>query len=126
MSPSSTYAVTGANGFIAAHLIKHLIAEGHSVVGTVRNAKATGEAVAALGAKVVEVPSLDDSAALEAAFKGTGGIFHMAAVHPEYGFEKTPEGRDGTPKVIAAAKAAGTTRVVLTSSLAAVECGNDK
>jgi len=130
----STYAVTGSNGFIAAHLIRHLIAEGHTVVGTVRDAKANGEAVAALGAKVAEVPSLDDAAALAAAFKGTDGVFHMAAVHPEYGFEKTPEGRDGilktavdgTTNVIAAAKAAGIKRVVLTSSLAAVECGNDE
>lgn len=58
----------------------------------------------------------------------------MAAVHPEYGFKDTPEGRDGilkvavqgTETVIAAAKAAGVKRIVLTSSLAAVECGNDE
>jgi len=128
-----TFAITGANGFIAAHLIKHLIAEGHSVVGTVRNVSAC-ENVASLGAKLVEVKSLGDAAALEKAFAGCDGVFHMAAVHPEYGFAETAEGRegmlkaavDGTKSVIAAAKAAGVARFVLTSSLAAVECGNDE
>jgi len=128
-----TYAITGANGFIAAHLIKHLIAEGHSVVGTVRNLSAC-ENVASLGAKLVEVKSLEDAAALEKAFAGCDGVFHMAAVHPEYGFAATPEGREGMLKaavegtrcVVGAAKAAGVGRFVLTSSLAAVECGNDE
>jgi len=128
-----TYAITGANGFIAAHLIKHLVAEGHSVVGTVRDA-ASGDKVKELGATVVEVKALDDSEALTKAFAGCDGVFHMAAVHPEYGFAATPEGRegmlkaavDGTKCVVAAAKAAGVGRFVLTSSLAAVECGNDE
>ena len=114
-------------------VVKHLVAEGHSVIGTVRDIAADGDHVKALGAKVVEVKSLDDKAALEAAFSGVDGVFHMAAVHPEYGFEKTPAGRegmlkaavDGTVSVFTAAKAAGVGRVVLTSSLAAVECGND-
>ena len=52
-------------------MIKHLVAEGHSVVGAVRDAKVSGENVAALGAKVVEVGSLADAAALQAAFAGT-------------------------------------------------------
>jgi len=80
---------------------------------------------------VVEVPSLDDSAALVKALAGVDGLFHMAAVHPKYGFEagnreailKTAV--SGTLTVLEAAKAAGVRRVVLTSSLAAVECGND-
>jgi len=128
-----TYAITGANGFIAAHLAKHLVAEGHTVIGTVRDASSSGAHVESLGAKVAIVPSLGDKAALEAAFSNVDGVFHMAAVHPEYGFEKTPEGREGmlktavegTESVIAAAKAAGVKRFVLTSSLAAIECGND-
>merc|ERR1719424_998270 len=127
----STYAITGSNGFIAAHLIQDLIAQGHTVLGIVRDAKAYSEQVGALGAKVVEVSSLDDSAALVKALAGVDGLFHMAAVHPKYGFEagnreailKTAV--SGTLTVLEAAKAAGVRRVVLTSSLAAVECGND-
>merc|ERR1719484_244313 len=75
-----------------------------------------------------------DASALEKAFAGADGVFHMAAVHPEYGFAETAEGRegilkcavDGTKSVLAAAAAAGVKRVVLTSSLAAIECGNDE
>merc|ERR1719230_1015560 len=67
------------------------------------------------------------------AFAGVDGVFHMAAVHPEYGFAETPEGRagilacaiEGTTSALAAAKKANVKRVVLTSSLAAIECGND-
>ena len=29
--------VTGANGFVATHIIQPLLAEGHTVVGTIRN-----------------------------------------------------------------------------------------
>ena len=114
--------------------IKTLVNKGHTVRGTVRDAKAKGEHVKGLGAEVVEVPDMTDAAALEKAFAGCDGVFHMAVVHPEYGFQETPEGRDailktavdGTTTVLAAAKKAGIQRVVLTSSLAAVECGNDE
>ncbi len=117
---------------LASAVIKHLVAEGHSVVGAVRDAKVSGENVAALGAKVVEVGSLADAAALQAAFTGVDGVFHMAAVHPQYGFEAGDRDAilktavDGTTSVIAAAKAAGVGRIVVTSSLAAIECGNDE
>merc|ERR1719424_1660557 len=112
----STYAITGSNGFIAAHLIQDLTAQGHTVLGIVRDAKAYSEQVGALGAKVVEVPSLDDSAALVKALAGVDGLFHMAAVHPKYGFEagnreailKTAV--SGTLTVLEAAKAAGVRR----------------
>jgi len=131
--PSLTYAVTGANGFIASHLVKSLVAQGHSVVGTVRDLETGGVHVKSLGASPALVPDVNDQAALERAFAGCDGVFHMAAVHPEYGFAETPEGRDsilatavdGTTTALKAAKAAGVSRVVLTSSLAAVECGND-
>ena len=128
------YAVTGANGFIACSLVKSLVASGHRVVGTVRDASKDGAHLESLGATVVEVKSLTDVDALAAAFAGADGVFHMAAVHPEYGFADTPEGRegilacavDGTVSVLRATKQAGVARVVLTSSLAAIECGNDE
>merc|ERR1719433_414537 len=58
----------------------------------------------------------------------------MASYHPQYGFADTPIGRqgmiaaavEGVLSVLRACKAAGVKRVVLTSSLAAVECGNDE
>ena len=109
-----------------------MVAEGHTVRGTVRNVAEAGEFVKALGAEVCEVKDLGDKAALQKAFEGVDGVYHMAAVHPEYGFAATPEGRegilktavDGTLAVLEAAKSAGVSRVVLTSSLAAIESGN--
>merc|ERR1719231_64950 len=114
-------------------MIKQLIADGHQVRGTLRDMSKAAD-VKALGAQVVEVPNLADEEALKAAFAGVDGIFHMAAVHPEYGFAQTPEGRagilaaavDGTVTTLKAAKAVGVKRIVLTSSLAAIECGNDE
>ena len=108
--------------------------QGHTVRGTVRDMAKSGELVKKLGAQPVEVKDMADAAALEAAFAGADGVFHMAAVHPEYGFKETPEGRaeilkvavQGTEAVLGAAKKAGVARFVLTSSLAAIECGNDE
>jgi len=83
---------------------------------------------------VAEVKDLKDEEALAKVLAGVDGVFHMAAVHPEYGFADTPEGRasilatavEGTVAVLSACKKAGVKRVVLTSSLAAIECGNDE
>ena len=80
------------------------------------------------------VKELEDTASLAATFKGCDGVFHMAAVHPQYGFAETPESRaelvaiavQGTLSALKACVEAGVRRVVLTSSLAAVECGNDE
>lgn len=84
--------------------------------------------------EMVRVEEIIDTVALTAAFQGCDGVFHMAAVHPKYGFEETPAGRanlvatavEGTVSAMQACVAAGVKRVVLTSSLAAVECGNDE
>merc|ERR1712115_172615 len=66
-------------------------------------------------------------------FSGVDGVFHLAAVHPEYGFKDVSSREelvsvavDGTLGVMKACKDAAVKRVVLTSSLAAVECGNDE
>merc|ERR1712123_262917 len=128
------YAITGANGFIACNLIKTLVANGHSVRGTVRAIAKDGAHLKSLGATVTEVKNLTDEGALAKVFAGVDGVFHMAAVHPEYGFANTPEGRagilatavEGTKAVLSACQKAGVKRVVLTSSLAAIECGNDE
>jgi len=128
------YAITGANGFIACNLIKALVAKGHTVRGTVRDAAKDGAHIESLGATVAEVKDLTDEEALAKVLAGVDGVFHMAAVHPKYGFADTPEGRagilatavEGTVAVMSACKKAGVKRVVLTSSLAAIECGNDE
>lgn len=115
-------------------VVKGLVELGHNVRGTVRDKVKSGAHIEAIGAQVFEVKDMADQAALEHAFAGVDGIFHMAAVHPEYGFAPTAEGREallqtaveGTVTVLKAANAVGVKRVVLTSSLAAIECGNDE
>ena len=92
------YVITGANGFIASSLVKHLVAQGHNVCGTVRDASKDGEHLAALGATAVEVKNLANTEELAKVFEKADGVFHMAAVHPEYGFADTPEGREGMLK----------------------------
>ena len=121
-------------GFIACNLIKTLVANGHTVRGTVRDVAKDGAHLTSLGATVAEVKDLTNEEALAKALAGVDGVFHMAAVHPEYGFADTPEGRtsmlatavEGTVAVLSACQKAGVKRVVLTSSLAAIECGNDE
>merc|ERR1711871_1158718 len=135
-----TVAVTGANGFIASHLITKLIKNGHSVRATVRSVSDESKLAHLNGLMTenpgmlegLEVADLNDTAALTTAFTGCDGVFHMAAVHPQYGFKE--ENRDaiiatavqGTVSAMNACAAAGVKRVVLTSSLAAIECGNDE
>lgn len=131
---SKTFCITGANGFIASNLSTALVADGHTVRGTVRSADESKVSILkANGAEPRVVGDLTDEAALVEAFKGCDGVFHMASYHPQYGFADTPIGRqgmiaaavEGVLSVLRACKSAGIKRVVLTSSLAAVECGND-
>jgi len=132
-----TFAVTGANGFIASHVVSKLVDSGYCVRATVRDAHDTDKTahLRSLGDRVeiVTVKSLRDKDAVCKVFSGCDGIFHMASVHPEYGFKDTPGGTDelvdfavnATTTVLEAAAEVGVKRVVLTSSLAAIECGND-
>jgi len=136
----STFAVTGANGFIASHLITKILASGHKVHGTVRDTsdvskmKTLNELSSQYPDKLqVFMANLKDPKSMKEAFAGVDGVFHLAAVHPEYGFQDVPGGREelistaveGSLNVMKACKEAEVKRVVLTSSIAAVECGND-
>lgn len=136
------YAITGSNGFIASHLVTKMLEQGHSIRATVRHEPEAPqlECLRALQTAhpnkltIHKVDDLTNVDALVEVFRGCDGIFHMAAVHPKYGFEDTPEGREalisiavkGTVSALEACVKADVKRVVLTSSLAAVECGNDE
>ncbi|MEV0793599.1 NAD-dependent epimerase/dehydratase family protein [Kribbella sp. NPDC050459] len=123
--------VTGGSGYLATHLIARLLRDGASVRTTVRSA-ARGAAVRAAvrrgGAddarlEFVEADLMSDDG-WKAAVDGCAEIHHVASPipveQPEDPDELIVPARDGTLRVLRAARDAGARRVVLTSSFAAV------
>ncbi len=131
-----TILVTGGSGFIASHVILQLLAAGHRVRTTVRSLKREPDVRASLekaGAvagdrlSFTEADLLDDGGWPEAV-SGCEYVLHVASPFPE----KIPKdedelivpARDGTLRVLRAARTAGVKRVVLTSSFAAIGYGH--
>lgn len=88
----SRLAVTGAGGFIGAHLTRALLAEGHEVVAIDNYIRGQASRLAdAQGA--IERATLDvrDKDALVAALKGVTCVFHLAAVNGTENFYKQPQ-----------------------------------
>lgn len=128
---STTVLVTGATGFIAAHIVNQLLEGGYRVRGTVRSLKKPGDidALRALpGAserlELVEA-DLTRSESFDGPASGCAVVMHTAS---PYVLTVADPQRDlvvpavnGTREVLAAAQRAGTVRrVVLTSSMAAI------
>lgn len=126
--------VTGASGFIAQQLILDLLEQGHAVRGTVRSA-AKGDALkvalAPHSARASEIElaiaDLESDAGWADAVAGVDVIHHLASPFP-MAVPKDPDelirpARDGALRVLRAAKAVGVSRVVLTSSGAAIAYG---
>lgn len=126
--------VTGASGFIAQQLILDLLDQGHAVRGTVRSpakGEALEQALAPHGPRVGEIElvpaDLESDAGWADAVADVDVIHHLASPFP-MAVPKDPEelirpARDGTLRVLRAAKAGGVRRVVLTSSGAAISYG---
>lgn len=116
------YALTGATGFVGGVLARQLREAGHDVVALVRTpGRATD--LEALGVQLV-AGDLADTAALDRLLTGDGpvdGLFHVAGWY-RVGTAEADLGRqvnvEGTRHVMAAARRAGTPRVVYTSTLA--------
>ena len=127
-----TYAVTGASGYIASHIVRILLENGDAVRGTVRDA-----ASAAKTAHLQALPGaaerltlfsaeLMEAGAFDAAVAGCDGLFHVASPLPAGKGAADPEALvlqpavEGTRNVLGAAKRAGVTRIVVTSSMSAM------
>ena len=111
-------AVTGATGFVGAHLLDLALGEGHHVRALTRRPQSPRE-----GVTWVE-GALDTPAALAALADGADAVIHVAGVinAPDpAGFEAGNV--TGTSAVLAAAEKAGVSRFVHVSSLAAREPG---
>ncbi len=132
----STVLVTGGTGFIAAHCILKLLEAGHAVRTTVRSLAREAEVRSMLrrggavdpGGRLafVEADLLADAGWAEAA-AGCERVLHVASPFPE-GIPKSADeliipAREGTLRVLRAARQAGVERVVLTSSFAAIGYG---
>ncbi len=126
--------VTGGSGFLGAHLIVRLLADGHDVRTTVRTVdrrddvermlQAAGAPTGAVG--YVETDLLSDEG-WSIAMAGADYVLHAAspfpAVQPEDEDELIRPAVEGTLRVLRFARDAGVKRVVVTSSIAAVGYG---
>jgi nucleoside-diphosphate-sugar epimerase len=131
----STILVTGGSGFVGSHCILQLLAAGHRVRTTVRSAKREGDLRALLRAGGAEADDRVSFAFADLArddgwadaVRGCEYVLHVASPFPP-GLPKHEDdlivpARDGALRVLRASRDAGVTRVVLTSSFAAVGYG---
>ena len=122
--------VTGGSGYVGTQLIAALLRDGRPVRATVRSLEREGDVRAAVrrgdaddaGLEVVAADlTADDGWA--AAVAGCEEVHHVASpipVQPDDPDELIVPAREGTLRVLRAARDAGVRRVVLTSSFAAV------
>jgi nucleoside-diphosphate-sugar epimerase len=127
--------VTGGSGFIGAHCILQLLGAGYRVRTTVRSLKREGDVRAMLKSGGAEPgPALSFAAAdlmsdagWTEAVKGCDFVLHVASpfppTAPKHEDELIIPAREGALRVLRAARDAGITRVVMTSSFAAIGYG---
>jgi nucleoside-diphosphate-sugar epimerase len=134
----STVLVTGGSGFIGSHAILQLLAAGYDVRTTIRSLKREADVRAMLDVggvvhadhlSVVAADLLSDSG-WEEAVAGCEYVLHVASPIPERVPRDENElivpAREGTLRVLKAARDAGVKRVVVTSSFAAIGYGHSQ
>jgi nucleoside-diphosphate-sugar epimerase len=131
----STVLVTGGSGFIGAHCILQLLAAGHLVRTTVRSLNREADVRAMLRAGGAEpgdrvsffAADLESDLGWPEAVAGSEYLLHVASPFPPTVPKNEDElivpAREGTLRVLRAARDAGVRRVVLTSSFAAIGYG---
>jgi nucleoside-diphosphate-sugar epimerase len=119
---ASTYIVFGGSGFIGTHLMKRLVAGGHTVISADRRPPAVS--VAGVEYRTADVRDLS-------AFEvpaGTARIYNLAAVHTTPG-HPDPEYYDtniaGAVEITALAERAGIQDIVFTSSISVYGPGEE-
>ncbi|MCV9997253.1 aldehyde reductase [Pararhizobium sp. YC-54] len=127
--------LTGIGGFLGRHVAAQLLRAGYEVRGTLRSLKKAKSIEAAIrsvdgtsqGKLSFAVADLMADAGWDAAFAGASNIIHTASPFPsripKHEDDLILPAREGTLRVLRAAKEAGVRRVVLTSSIAAVSYG---
>lgn len=130
---TETVLITGISGFIAKHIAAKFLGAGYAVRGTVRRLDRADEVrktvLPVAGASAAErlsfvAADLESDAGWADAMVGISAVIHTASPFP---ITQPKDENDlirpavhGTERVLRAAKAAGVTRIVLTSSVVAV------
>jgi nucleoside-diphosphate-sugar epimerase len=133
---TSTVLVTGGSGFIGSYCILQLLSAGYRVRATVRDLQREADVRATLKAGGAEpgdrlsffaADLLSDAGWCEAA-AGCQYVMHVASPLPAHAVNHEDElivpAREGTLRVMRAARDAGVQRVVVTSSFAAIGYGH--
>jgi len=133
----SSVLVTGGSGFIGCHCILQLLTAGDQVRTTVRNLKREPDVRAMLKVGGAEpdgrvsfvAADLENDAGWPDAVAGCEYVLHVASPFPDsvpkHEDELIAPAREGTLRVLRAARDAGAKRVVLTSSFAAIGYGHE-
>jgi nucleoside-diphosphate-sugar epimerase len=133
----STVLVTGGSGFIGCYCILQLFAAGYGVRTTVRNLKRETDVRAMLKVGGAEpgdrlsfvAADLESDLGWSEAVAGCEYVLHVAspltASLPKHEDELIVPAREGTLRVLRAARDAGVKRVVMTSSFAAIGYGHE-
>ncbi len=132
---SKSVLVTGASGFIAQQLIIDLLERGYSVKGTVRSLQKADQLRSVFAqhcphAREIELveTDLESDTGWPEAVAEIDCVMHVASpfplAAPKDPMELIIPAREGTLRVLRAARDAGASHVVLTSSTAAVQCGH--
>ncbi|KRC82516.1 SDR family oxidoreductase [Sphingomonas sp. Root241] len=128
--------VTGGSGFVGSHVILQLLAAGHEVRTTVRSLSREAEVrttLAAAGADAGDrlsffAADLEKDDGWGEAAAGCDYVHHVASpfppAQPKDEDELIRPAREGTLRVLRAARDAGVKRIVVTSSFAAVGYGH--
>jgi nucleoside-diphosphate-sugar epimerase len=132
----STVLVTGGSGFVGCHCLLQLLTGGHAVRTTLRSLARSGEvhemlrrAGAPADAQLTFIAAdLERDAGWADAVRGCDYVLHVASPFPG-GVPRHPDelivpAREGTLRVLRAARDAGVRRVVVTSSFAAIGYGH--
>lgn len=124
--------VTGASGFIAKHVVRELLENDYQVKASVRSDKGRKQVEALFPDAGIEFVTLDLTSddGWKDALTGVDVLLHTASPFP-MADPKDPQelirpAVDGTMRALRAAQESGVTRVVLTSSCAAIYKSKDK
>ena len=121
MTAESDVFLTGGSGLVGGHLLARLVASGVSVKALVRSQTAEAKVLRVGGIPVSG--DLLDKESISMAMRGTQTVFHVAGVNDTCPRDVAAMDRinvGGTRAVIAAAAAAGVSKVVYTSSAAVI------